>query len=290
MTELALIAGKPIDKIPEGLYIPPESLNVFLDEFSGPMDLLLYLVRRHNIDIAAINIALIADQYIQYIKLMKEFKIHLAAEYLVMAAILAELKSRILIPSSEEEPQNEEEAGSILIAKLKEYEKIRDKAEQLAARPRLDRDFFLPFIRWTALPLQPDKVLPDKQQLAKYFVGCLHRQKTRKSYEIKLAELSTRERMTKILDKLGLAITLGIANGFVPFEHLFTKEEGREGVAVSLVAVTQLLKENLVDISQSDAYSRLYVYSSVRNQNNDNITDDESIESAEEYNDNRSNE
>ncbi|MBE8182269.1 MAG: segregation/condensation protein A [Candidatus Portiera sp.] len=273
MTELAYIAGKPIDKIPEGLYIPPQSLNVFLEEFSGPMDLLLYLVRRHNIDIATINIALIADQYIQYIKMMKEFKMQLAAEYLVMAAILAELKSRILIPATEEEQQEEEVAGSILIAKLREYEKIRDKAEQLAERPRIDRDFFLPFIRWTAPIEQADKILPDKQQLAKYFSGCLSRQKTRKSYEIKLAELSTRERMIRILDKLGLAVAMGTANGFVPFEHLFTKKEGREGVAVSLVAVTQLLKEKLVEVSQSAAYSRLYVYSSITDREDDELTD-----------------
>lgn len=257
---LAYVTGKPVEEIPAGLYIHPDALKVFLTEFSGPLDLLLYLIRRHNIDIVVINIAEIANQYLEYIKLMKEFKIQLAAEYLVMAAILTELKSRALIPSSKEEHEEGEEVTAALVAKLKEYEKIRDKADELESRPRLDRDFFVPFIRHQAPP-PSRKLLPNKEELADYIKKMMLQKKLRRSYEIKLEELSTRERMSQILDKVSLAKQLGRDNAYVPFDQLFTAKEGREGVAVSLLALTQLLKERLAEATQSSPFSRIYVYS-----------------------------
>ena len=218
-------------------------------------------MRRQNIDIVDIDIAKIAEQYLEYIRIMKEFKINPAAEYLVMASVLTELKSRSLLPRSEEEQEENEEMRHILVEKLKEYEKIRNAAAYLEELPRLDRDFFIPFIRYETPPLTAPKILPEKEELAQYMRQILFQNKMRKRYEIKLEELSTRERMTKILDKIGLARQLGISGGFVPFEQLFTEKEGAEGVAVSLVALTQLLKEKLAEVAQSAPYSKIFVYS-----------------------------
>ena len=254
----AYLTGKPIDEVPEGLYIHPDALKVILEEFSGPLDLLLYLIRRHNIDIAVINIAQIANQYLEYVRLMKEFNIQLAAEYLVMASILAELKSRALLPANEEEKKEGEAASSALVAKIKEYEKIRDKAEELEKMPRLERDFFIPSIRYAMPPPSP-MMLPSKEELAEMFKRVLIHRKLRRNYAVNLEELSTRERMSKILDKLAIAKQLDTL--MVPFEDLFSKREGKGGVAVALLALTQLLKERLVDATQSSPYSRIFVFS-----------------------------
>ena len=258
---IAYITGKPVIEPPVGLFIQADALKVFLEDFSGPLDILLHLVRRQNIDIVDIDIAKIAEQYLEYIRIMKEFKINPAAEYLVMASVLTELKSRSLLPRSEEEQEENEEMRHILVEKLKEYEKIRNAAAYLEELPRLDRDFFIPFIRYETPPLTVPKILPEKEELAQYMRQILFQNKMRKRYEIKLEELSTRERMTKILDKIGLARQLGISGGFVPFEQLFTEKEGAEGVAVSLIALTQLLKEKLAEVAQSAPYSKIFVYS-----------------------------
>ena len=265
---IAYVDGKPLREVPTGLYIPPEALEVFLDKFSGPLDLLLYLIRRHSIDIISVNIAEIATQYIEYIRVMKQFKMQLAAEYLVMAAILAEIKSRTLLPRSEEEEEATADSAERLIEKLKEYERIRDQSELLDAIPRLDRDFFFPFVRFTvpiALSEEDNKKLPSKEELAEYLRKVLIRQRTMKKYEIKFSELSTRERMTSILEKLKFALgldgsTIGENGSSVPFDKLFTSDEGRQGAAVSLVALTQLIKERLADATQSSPFGRVYVH------------------------------
>lgn len=258
---IAYLTGNPINEAPMDLFIQDKGLKILLEDFSGPLDLLLYFVRRQNIDIADIDIAKIAHQYLEYIKLMKEFKITPAAEYLVMASVLTKMKSRSLLPSTEEEQGEGEAMKAVLVAKLKEYQKIRNAARLLDQLPRLNRDFFIPFIRYNSPPNDESKILPDKEELAKFMHQVLFQNKMRKSYAIKLEELSTRERMTQILDKIAMACQLGIEGGYVPFEQLFTEKEGREGVAVSLMALTQLLKEKLAEVSQSSSYSRMFVYS-----------------------------
>ena len=243
---------------PKDLFIPPDALEIFLQEFSGPLDLLLYLIRKRNMDIQLINIAEVANQYLEYIRLMKEFKLHLAADYLVMAAILAEIKSRALLAKDLGEEEGVEVSAELLIAKIKAYQLIQEAAAGLEARARVDRDLFVPSLRvFVAKPAAPPKVQMDAKRLARAFLDALGRQKMRRRYEIRIAELSTRERMTGILHKLRLAQELNIQ--YVPFSQFWTTKEGMAGAVVSFVALMQLIKEGLVDIRQEESYAPIYV-------------------------------
>ena len=250
---IATVHGSPLTELPENLYIPPEALQVILEEtFEGPMDLLLYLIRRRNLDIMAVSIAQVTEQYLEYISLMEGLKIELAAEYLLMAALLAEIKSRMLLPRPETSGGEEEDPRAELVRRLKEYAKIKKASAGLDQLPRMGRDLYQAF---PSLDLPPrPKALPQitLDQLAAAFRTVLTRAEQVREHHIAREALSVRERMSMILQRLG-------ENRMVPFEHLFDHREGRAGVVVTFLALLELCKEGMVEVLQPEPLMPLRV-------------------------------
>jgi segregation and condensation protein A len=248
----AVVNGEPISELPRDLYIPPQALEVFLEAFEGPLDLLLYLIRRQNLDILDIPLAEITRQYMQYIELMQELQLELAGEYLVMAATLAEIKSRMLLPRPRLAEDSEEDPRAELVRRLQEYERFKRAAEQIDELPRLERDV------WSvSAELRERRVvrtLPQitLQELLTAFKEVVARSEMFAHHHIQREQLSVGERMSDILTALG-------AGGFVPFMQLFRPEEGRMGVTVTFVAILELMREGLIDIVQAQAYAPLHV-------------------------------
>jgi segregation and condensation protein A len=241
----ATVMGQPYQELPEDLYIPPDALEVFLDAFEGPLDLLLYLIRKQNVDILNIPIAEITRQYIGYIEMMENLRLELAAEYLVMAALLAEIKSRMLLPRVVDEEDEEDDPRAFLIRKLQEYEAIKKAAEQLDELPRYERDIFDASVNTEAINVKQN--LPDVQlkELLLAFQQVLKRAEQFSHHQISREPLSVRERMATILEKLNRANQL-------PFTALFIRKEGKGGVVVSFLAILELSKEGCIDIHQSE--------------------------------------
>ncbi|WP_286086848.1 segregation and condensation protein A [Halomonas sp. S3-1-1] len=254
---LGRLFDEPITKLPEDLYIPPEALRVFLEAFEGPLDLLLYLIRRQNLDILTVNVAAITHQYIEYVELMKAMQIELAGEYLLMAAMLAEIKSRTLLPRPpKEEGEDEEDPRAELIRRLQEYERLKEAAETLDTLPRVGRDWFsaqagLP-------PIETRVIHPDVEldELLGALSGILKRAELTQSHQVSREVLSTRERMLKIMEVLASDEAQG---RYTPFEALFTLEEGRGGVVVTFMAILELAKEAMIDIVQNAPLSPIHV-------------------------------
>lgn len=248
----AFVDGMPITEIPKDLYIPPEALKVVLEAFEGPLDLLLYLIRRQNIDILEINVADITDQYMQYVDLMDSMQFELAAEYLLMAAMLAEIKSRMLLPRSEEQEDDEDDPRAQLIRRLQEYERFKQAAEDIQELPRMERDLFQASI--TPPDIQEVEAHPDvdMKELMFAFAAVLKRVAQHESHQVQMEKLSTRERMSQVLEALQ-------GGQFVPFVTLFTPEEGRLGVVVTFLAIMELIKESLVEIVQTQSYGPIHV-------------------------------
>ena len=248
----AVVDGEPVTTLPQDLYIPPYALQVFLEAFEGPLDLLLYLIRRQNIDILDIPIAEITKQYVQYIELMKELQLELAGEYLLMAAMLAEIKSRMLLPRPQTEEEEEEDPRAELVRRLQEYERFKKAAEDIAELPRLERDVFV-----AAAEAPERKVvtqLPDVtlKELLLAFHDVLKRAEMFASLHVQREPLSVRQRMSEILSRIKTA-------SFSDFSGLFDPEEGRMGVAVTFIAILELLRESLIEVVQADAYAPLHV-------------------------------
>jgi len=249
---LAMVNGAPFTQIPDDLYIPPDALEVFLELFTGPLDLLLYLIRRQNVDIIAIPIAQITRQYMVYIQLMGDLKIELAADYLVMAAWLAEIKSRMLLPRPPDAEDEEEDPRATLIRRLQEYEAIKYAAEALEELPRMERDFFSVEVDTSMIDVV--QALPDVQlsELLLAFKGILKRAEQLSHHAITKEALSVRERMSTILENLkGTDSRL--------FTELFSHREGRSGVVVAFLAILELGKEGLIEISQAEPFAELRV-------------------------------
>lgn len=251
---LGRLFNEPITELPEDLYIPPEALRVFLEAFEGPLDLLLYLIRRQNLDILAIDVAAITRQYIEYVELMKAMEIELAGEYLLMAAMLAEIKSRTLLPRPPREGGDDEEADprAELIRRLQEYERLKHAAEALAELPRLGRDWFPAS---AALPPLESRVVHPEVELSELLgalAGILRRDELTQTHQISRELLSTRERMLAIMERLG-------DGHFTPFEALFSLEEGRAGVIVTFMAILELAKEAMIEIVQNAPLSPIHV-------------------------------
>lgn len=248
----AIVQGKAVTELPKDLYIPPEALEVFLEAFEGPLDLLLYLIKRQNIDILEINVAQITDQYMQYVNMMSAMQFELAAEYLLMAAMLAEIKSRMLLPRSSEQEEDEEDPRAQLIRRLQEYERFKKAAEEIEALPRVGREIQLA----SAGPPDLDRTRPephvDLQELMVALAEVLRRADMFESHHVQREKLSTRERMTEVLARLS-------PNRFTPFVALFTAEEGRLGVVVTFLAVMELIKEALIEIVQTEAFGPIHV-------------------------------
>ena len=249
----AVVDGEAMTQIPMDLYIPPDALEVFLDAFEGPLDLLLYLIRKQNLDILNINVFEITSQYMEYIDLMNGMQFELAAEYLVMASMLAEIKSRMLLPRSKDESTDEEEdPRAELIRRLQEYEQFKEAAESIDALPRVGRDVFL------ADELRPDYERPklhpdvDMREILLAFKDVMSRAEMFEEHEVQKEGLSTRQRMSDVLERLQ-------GKAFVPFVTLFTPEEGRMGVLVTFLAILELAKESLIDLVQNEVFAPIHV-------------------------------
>ncbi|CAM4092288.1 MULTISPECIES: segregation and condensation protein A [Shewanella] len=250
---LALVRGEPVRELPADLFIPPEALEVFLESFEGPLDLLLYLIRKQKLDIVEMAIAPVTDQYLEYIELLQGARVELAADYLVMAATLAEIKSRLLLPRPELEEEDEADPRAQLIRQLKAYEVIKDAQQRLDALPRLERDVFQAKVL-PAPDIKPVLVPPSVSlvELAGAFAAVLKRVEATEHHHVRREQLSTRERMTQILAMLE-------GKSYVPFEQLFDVSEGRAGVVVSFLALMELVKELLVDLIQAQPLSTIHV-------------------------------
>jgi len=247
----ALVQGEPLTMIPQDLYIPPDALQVFLDAFEGPLDLLLYLIKRQNLDVLNIPIATITKQYMEYIDLMDTMALELAAEYLVMAAMLAEIKSRMLLPRPEE-CADEDDPRAELIRRLQEYEQFKKAAEDMDALDRLERDIFLTDIEVpkfaVEMPLPGVKI----NDLVMAFRDVVNRAEQYASHHVQREPLSVRERMVFVLETLS-------SDCFTSFLDLFDPREGRMGLVVSFLAILELLKESMIELVQSESYAPIYI-------------------------------
>ncbi len=247
----ALIQGEPLTVIPQDLYIPPNALEVILEAFEGPLDLLLYLIKRQNIDILEIPLEDTTRQYMQYIDLMQNLKIELASEYLLMAAMLAEIKSRMLLPRPAES-EDEDDPRAELIRRLQEYERFKEAAQNIDELPRVNREIHLTNVE---LPeIHQDKPMPevDLRDLLFAFKDAMGRAEMYSHHHIQREALSVRERMSSVLDAIS-------ADGFTSYTSLFSIEEGRRGVVVTLLAVLELVKEQLIDLVQSEAFAPIHL-------------------------------
>lgn len=249
---LVMVYGEAMTEMPVDLYIPPDALEVFLEAFEGPLDLLLYLIRKQNVDILDIPVAEITRQYMGYVELMKTVRLELAAEYLVMAAMLAEIKSRMLLPRSTEIEQEEDDPRAELIRRLQEYERFKAAAEGIDGLSRVGREVIVP--RLEAPQAKARKLLPDValEEVLMSMAEVLRRGDMFESHQVSREALSTRERMSDVLERLK-------GGGFVPFVELFTAEEGKLGVVVTFMAVLELVKESLVELVQNEPFAPIHV-------------------------------
>ena len=250
----ALVQGQPVTEVPHDLYIPPDALEVILDAFEGPLDLLLYLIRRQNLDILDIPITEITNQYIEYIGMLQDLQFELAAEYLVMAAILAEIKSRMLLPRPSSDEGDEADPRAELVRRLQEYERFKQAAEDLDELPRVGRDFALTeaFVENKSVVKLPPKV--ELREILAALKDVMGRAELFTSHHISGEPLSVRERMSRIMSALR-------DNPYMEFHHLFDPEEGRMGIVVSFLALMELTREQLVDLVQNEPFGQIYVKS-----------------------------
>ena len=248
----AIVQGQPYMQIPKDLYIPPDALEVFLEAFEGPLDLLLYLIRRQNLDILDIPIAEITKQYMGYIAMLDEMQFELAAEYLVMAAILAEIKSRMLLPRLQSDDEDEDDPRAELVRRLQEYERFKQAAENLDDLPRAGRDYVVAEAFMTeqhVVQIPPEVDLADMLDALRDVLG---RAELFSRHQVQMEPLSVRERMTSIIDRLR-------KNPYMEFQFFFTPEEGRMGVVVTFLALMELTRECIVDLIQNEPMGQIYV-------------------------------
>lgn len=248
----AIVQGEPLTALPRDLYIPPDALEVFLEAFEGPLDLLLYLIRRQNLDILDIPIAEITRQYMAYIELMKDMRLELAAEYLVMAAMLAEIKSRMLLPRLPLEEGEEADPRAELVRRLQEYERYKQAAEDVDALPRTHRDVFPAVVEGMehkAAQLVPDVAM---KELLLAFKDVLQRAEMFSHHHVQMEPLSVRQRMSDVLASLQ-------GREFREFTALFTVQEGRRGVVVTFMAILELIKQALIELVQAEPYGAIHV-------------------------------
>ncbi len=248
----AVVDGEPVTQLPQDLYIPPHALKVFLEAFEGPLDLLLYLIRRQNLDILDIPIADITQQYIDYIEMMRDLQLELAGEYLLMAAMLAEIKSRMLLPRVEETEEQEDDPRAELIRRLLEYERFKEASVQMDSLDRMDRDTYqaeAEVVERQVVTQLPDLTL---KELLVAFKDVVARAEMYAHLHVQREPLSVRQRMAEVLSRVQ-------GDKFADFSELFDPAEGRMGVAVTFIALLELLREGLIDVVQAEAYSPLHV-------------------------------
>jgi segregation and condensation protein A len=248
----AIVMGESFTEMPHDLYIPPDALEVILETFEGPLDLLLYLIRKQNLDILDIPIAEITRQYVAYIELMQAARLELAAEYLLMAAMLAEIKSRMLLPRPSESESEEEDPRAQLVRRLQEYERYRKAAEDIDDRPRVGREVHLAVIELDDKPVRRIEPNVTLFELLDAFRSVLQRAEMYRHHRVLMETLSVRERMTQILGRIN-------SESFLTFEALFDVKEGRMGVVVTFMAVLELLKESLLLLVQNEPFAPIHV-------------------------------
>ncbi len=252
----AVIQGEPQFDLPVDLYIPPDALEVFLDAFEGPLDLLLYLIRRQNLDILDIPIFEITTQYVQYIELMKEIRFELAAEYLVMAAMLAEIKSKMLLPRVELNDEDEDiDPRAELIRRLQEYERFKQAAEDISNLPQMNRDTFSVKIKVSGEKVKLEPPTVELGEVLTALKDVMHRAEMFVNHQIQAEPLSMRERMSRILESVH-------TENFIQFSQLFDLSEGKAGVVVTFMAILELMKQQLIELVQAEPYAIIHVKSS----------------------------
>lgn len=249
---IAIVQGQAFTNLPKDLYIPPDAMEVFLEAFEGPLDLLLYLIKKQNLDILDIPIADVTHQYMEYVELMRGVSLELAAEYLVMAALLAEIKSRMLLPRSENGENEEEDPRAELIRRLQEYERIKQAAEEIDKLPRHGRDTFVASAIVNTKVFEKPQPDVSLKELISAFKDILKRAELHTSHSITLEPLSVRERMSIILTALQ-------DKEFITFSSMFTVEEGRLGVVVTFLAMLELLKDHIIEFIQTSPFGPIHL-------------------------------
>ena len=248
-------ATKLVDKdfdLPADLYIPPDAMQVILEVFEGPLDLLLYLIRKHNLDILDIPVADITKQYVEYVDMMRELRLELAADYLEMAALLTEIKSRMLFPRSKDSEEAEEDPRAELVRRLQAYEQIKIGASSLEELPRLNRDFFAMSIQVPEGNLEKPQPNVELNELLSAFKDVLTRTDLQASHNIEFETLSVRERMSKIL-------SIAREDKFLDFNSFFDYKEGRLGVVVTFLAILEMVKDRILELVQLESFAPIYV-------------------------------
>lgn len=263
----AVVKGEPMTVPPEDLYIPPDALEIFLDAFEGPLDLLLYLIKRQNLDILSLPVYQITQQYMSYIDLMQEMRLELAAEYLVMAAMLAEIKSRLLLPRPVEEDE-EDDPRAELIRRLQEYERFKKVAEDLNEIPRMNRETFGVSVIQAEYDYERPQPTVDLKDMIAAFQDVMQRAKMFASHHIGHEPLSVRERMSRVLSMLNV-------EDFVEFNRFYDVEEGRGGVIVTFLAMLELLKGHVIELVQAEPFAPIYVKPAVKGDVTNNLVEDE---------------
>ena len=249
----AVVQGTAVNTLPQDLYIPPDALEVFLAEtFEGPLDLLLYLIKRQNLEILDLPIAEITRQYVEYVELMSDIHLELAGEYLVMAAMLAEIKSRMLLPRPKAEEEDEGDPRAELVRRLQEYERFKQAAEDINNLPRVGRDTYKPVVQIPDLKVikEPPKV--DLKDVFAAFNNVMKRAASYKHHQIEMEPLSVRERMSNVLQSVR-------SDEYVDFANLFDVKEGKSGVVVTLLAILELVKQSLIELVQTEAFAVIHV-------------------------------
>jgi len=249
---IAIVSGQPYLQLPEDLYIPPDALRVFLETFEGPLDLLLYLIRKQNLDILNIPIAQISRQYMTYIDVMSDLQLELAAEYLLMAALLAEIKSRMLLPRQVNPEDEEEDPRAVLVRRLQEYQRIKKAAKDLEEIPRMERDIFIATVDTSTVNIHKCQPEVQLQDIVLALQNVLQRVEQLSHHIITKEPLSVRERMAHIMGRLE------DKSSFL-FTRLFTRQEGKAGVVVTFLAILELSKGGLIEILQAEPFGELRV-------------------------------
>jgi segregation and condensation protein A len=258
---IAMVSGQAFTSMPKDLFIPPNAMEVFLEAFEGPLDLLLYLIKKQNLDILNIPIAEVTRQYMDYVEAMKQVSLELAAEYLVMAAILAEIKSRMLLPRPESAEGIEEDPRAELIRRLQEYERFKQAAEEIDLLPRQGRDTFVASASVEDIVFEKPLPQVDLHELLLAFADVLKRAELTASHQIQMEPLSVRERMTRVLSALE-------GKEFITFSSLFTIEEGRLGIVVSFIAMLELLKNHLIEFVQTAPFGPIHLKAAIVGEQN----------------------
>ena len=248
---LAKVKGEPLTELPQDLYIPPDALEVYFEAFEGPLDLLLYLIRRANIDVLDIPMARLTEQYMEYVEAMRTKNLELAAEYLVMAAMLMEIKSRMLLPRPAMPTEEVEDPRAELVRRLLEYEKMKLAGQKLDALPQLGRDF-LPVEVWIEQTIAERLPKVNVVDLQEAWRALLVRAKMTQHHRVSREELSVREHMTLILRRLR-------GHGFAEFGELFDPARGVAVLIVNFLAVLELVREGLLEVTQSESFAPIYV-------------------------------